>query len=85
MDHQYFDAKFEGMRDLMTSQHANLTAHINAVSSNVKRVEKALDDHKESTVAHGVGEGRRITDTFLKYGGFVIGTLGLIVAWRKHG
>ena len=53
MDEKYFDAKFEGLEKLMTSQQHNTDNHIGAVSANVKRVESDLSSHKESCEAHG--------------------------------
>lgn len=46
MEREYFDAKFEGLKELMVSQQNNLHDHIIAVSTNVKRVESDLNAHK---------------------------------------
>ena len=53
MDERYFDAKFDGLKDLMISQQLNLNSHIIAVSNNVKEVREDLAEHKESSEAHG--------------------------------
>ena len=50
----YFDARFDGLRELLVSQNKNLTEHIGAVSRNVKDVADDLADHKESSTAHGL-------------------------------
>ncbi len=85
MERQYFDAKFEGLEKLMRSQQDNLTNHINAVSSNVKRVEGSLNEHRESTSAHGIEASNRAFDRITKWGGFAIGIIALLISvWRHH-
>lgn len=70
---EYFDARFDGLKDLMVSQHANLTQHIGAVSRNVKDVASDLADHKESGAAHGLESQNKAHHS-------IIGWLGLLLA-----
>lgn len=60
MEREYFEAKFEGLKDLMLYQHANTSEHIQAVSKNVREVAADLRAHQESIDPHG----RRATDKF---------------------
>lgn len=69
----YFDARFDGLRELIVSQNTNLTNHITAVSRNVGRLEDALDDHKESSSAHGLESSNKAHHS-------IIGWLGLLLA-----
>ena len=73
MEREYFDAKFDGLKELMQYQQANTTAHILAVSKNVKDVDAALRAHAESIDPHG----RRATDRLAQN---VVAWLGLAVA-----
>lgn len=60
MEREYFDAKFDGLKELMQYQQASITAHIQAVSKNVKDVAADLREHQDSIDPHG----RRATDKF---------------------
>lgn len=69
----YFDARFDGLRELLVSQNKNLTEHIGAVSRNVKDVANDLADHKESSTAHGLESSNKAHHS-------IIGWLGLVLA-----
>ncbi len=84
MEREYLDAKFDGLEKLMIHQNNNLSQHIQAVSSNVKRVESDLALHKESGLAHGLGEGRRFTDSLAKWGSVVLAGVAIALGIRKH-
>ena len=74
----YFDARFDGLRELLISQNANLTQHITAVSGNVKRVEQDLSEHKEKTDAHGLGSQDKAHHSIISWLGLILaGALGI--------
>lgn len=83
MEQNYFDAKFEGIEKLMVSHVDNINAHIGAVSKNVKNVADDLDKHKEKTDVHGLGEGRRLTDSLAKWGAVALSAVAIILGIRK--
>lgn len=84
MEREYFDARFDGLEKIMAVQQQNMTNHITAVSGNVKRVEDSLNEHKESTEAHGLGEGRRWSDSLAKWGSVFLAAVAIILGIRKH-
>lgn len=75
---EYFDAKFDGLKDLIANQDRNTTAHINAVSRNVGRLEDALDVHKESSTAHGLESSNKAHHSIIAWLGLLLaGGIGL--------
>lgn len=84
---EYFDAKFAGLKDLIDHQQANTTAHINAVSRNVGRLEDALDVHKESANAHGLESSNKAHHSVIAWLGLLLaGSIGvkeLVEALKK--
>jgi len=75
---EYFDAKFDGLKELMVSQNANLTQHIGAVSRNVKDVANDLADHKESSTAHGAESSNKAHHSIIAWLGLLLaGMLGV--------
>lgn len=73
MEREYFDARFDGLKELIQYQQANTSAHIQAVSKNVKDVADDLRAHQDSIDPHG----RRATD---RLASSVISWLGLAIA-----
>lgn len=87
MDHEYFDAKFEGLEKLLIAHEANLHNYIDAVSLKagraqeradeaVKEADNALDDHKADLMAHGAGATVKVL------GAATAMCAGLVAAWR---
>lgn len=83
-DKAYFDAKFEGLKDLMVTQNENMSRHISAVSGNVKAVERGLSDHKESESAHGLGGREKNNGAVIGWIGVIVGVAGIALAFRGH-
>lgn len=93
MEREYFDARFDGLKDLLVSQQKNLHDHIVAVSTNVHRLESDMNAHKASCPAsvrvREIGDdleahadsldahGRRATD---KLTGNIIAWVALAIA-----
>ena len=73
MEREYFDAKFDGLKELMQYQQDSTTAHIVSVSRNVKDLAAELKGHQESIDPHG----RRATD---RYAQNAIAWLSLAIA-----
>lgn len=84
IDRAYMDARFDGIEKLMAVQEANLKGYIGAVSKNVKDVSADLADHKEKADAHGLGEGRRMSDSLAKWGSVFLAAVAIILGLRKH-
>lgn len=83
MDKEYFDARFDGLEKLMDVYKANTDSHINAVSSNVKRVESALAEHKESTGAHGIEAAGKNSSSIVSWMGLGLATvLGMMEIFK---
>ena len=79
MEKEYFDAKFDGLKELLASQQTNTTAHILAVGQNVKEVRADLQAHKDSTDAHGRKAGERATAEIVSWLGiFAAVSVGFI-------
>lgn len=83
IEKDYLDAKFDGLEKLMALSESNLKNYISAVSSNVKSVSKDLAEHKEKVDAHGLGEGRRATDSIAKWGSLVLAAVALLLGIKK--
>lgn len=69
---EYFDAKFDGLKDLIASQNMSMTNHITAVSRNVGRLEDALDNHKESSSAHGLESSNKAHTSIVSWIGLAL-------------
>lgn len=93
MERDYFDARFDGLEKLMTSQQANLREYIVSVSTNVHRLEGDLHAHKatcppsiavarvdaelEEHMENIDAHGRKATD---KFAGNLIAWIALAIA-----
>lgn len=84
MEREYFDAKFDGLKELMVSQQANLNAHIGAVSSNVKRLESDLTEHRESVDAHGRKATDRFSSNIVAWAGLIVSAVVGAIEMKKH-
>lgn len=83
-DRLYFDAKFDGIEKLMSLQESNLKSHISSVSGKADSIRESLEEHKEKTDAHGLGEGRRFTDSLAKWGSVILAAIAIVLGIRKH-
>lgn len=84
MERDYFDAKFDGLKELMVSQQASLNAHIGAVSSNVKRLESDLTEHRESVEAHGRRATDRFSSNIIAWAGLIVAAVVGAVEFKRH-
>lgn len=75
VDKEYLDARFDGLKSLMEAQDRNLNNFISAVGINVKEVRKDLQDHKESTDAHGLGAASRSYGNVVQWLGLAMATV----------
>ena len=86
MNREYFDARFDGLEKLIDVHKLNTDSHISAVSANVKRVESSLDEHKESSSAHGSGaSGKSISAVVSWLGLGLAAVLGMFKIFEGHG
>jgi len=84
MDERYFDAKFDGLKELIQCQQANTTAHIVAVSQNVKDVDAALRAHAESIDPHGRRATNRLVQNVIAWLGLVLASIVAVFELREH-
>ena len=84
MEREYFDARFDGLKELLTAQQQNTNSHISAVSANVQKVREDLQDHKESCEAHGRKAADGALSSIVAWGGLVVATaLGIFEITKK--
>lgn len=72
MEKDYFDAKFDGLEKLMASHKDNMDSHIKAVSGKADKIRLALDEHKESSDAHGLKSAGRNSSMVASWLGLAI-------------
>ena len=53
MERDYFDAKFEGLENLMKAQQQNTDNYIGAVARGFRELNTRFEDHREDQEAHG--------------------------------
>lgn len=85
LDRDYLDARFDGLSKLLETQESNLKGYISAVSENVKTVRKDLQDHKDTTEAHGLGAREKNGSAIVAWGGLATAIAACAVALWKHG
>lgn len=83
MEREYFDARFDGLKELIQYQQASTNAHIQAVSKNVKEVAADLRAHQESIDPHGRRATDRLAQNVVAWAGLAVASILAALEFRR--